>query len=152
MVLFRLTALSLCATLGACTTSAPVDHSAMAHGPAATKPVATPIIRTSTTISGQPLKLPQGPAEMVATAIDIPANGRIALHRHPWSRFVYVERGRIAVHNRVTGATTEGAAGQVIAEVVGQWHEASSLDSAPARLVVIDLVPPGVTNMEMPPK
>jgi quercetin dioxygenase-like cupin family protein len=111
----------------------------------------TPIVRTGKTISGQPLKLPQGPAEMVAASVDIPAGGRIALHRHPWSRFVYVERGRLSIANRDTGEDTVASAGQVIAEVVSQWHEAVALDGAPARLVVIDVVPPSVVNMEMPP-
>jgi len=138
----------------ACASAAPmvsVDHPEAAQTPAA-KPVTTSLLRTGTTISGQPLKLPQGPAEMAAAAVDLPAGARLPLHRHPWSRFVYVEKGRVAIHNRVTGATVEAAAGQALAEVVAQWHEAEALDGAAARLVVFDLVPPGVVNMEMPPK
>ena len=144
---------ALMTALAGCAATPPPAAPSMHHGPAAAgKPVVTPIVRTATTISGQPLRLPQGAAEMVAASVDIPAGGRVMLHRHPWSRFVYVESGRIAVRNRDTGTTTEAAAGQALAEVVNQWHEADALDGAPARLVVIDVVPPGVVNVEMPPK
>ncbi|WP_309662114.1 cupin domain-containing protein [Sphingomonas sp.] len=133
---------------GACT--AAVAPPTMAQAIPGAKAVATPIVRTAKTTSGQPLRLPQGAAEMVATAIDFPPGGRVMLHRHPWSRFLYVEKGRVAIINHDTGATVEAAAGQALAEVIGQWHEGVALDGQPARLVVIDLVPPGVVNMEMP--
>lgn len=120
--------------------------------PAVAAPKVTPITRTGKTISGQSLKLPTGDAEMVAASVDIPSGGRIGLHRHPWSRFVYVEKGRVSVINRDTGKNTTAIAGQVIAEVISQWHEAVALDNSPARLIVIDVVPPGVVNMEMPPR
>ena len=120
-----------------------------ANAPAA--PVVKPIVRTATTISGQPLRLPQGAAEVVGASVDIPAGGSIAIHKHPWSRFVYVERGRLQVVNHSTGASQEFAAGTLLAEVIDQWHEGKALGADPVRLVVIDLVPPGVTNMVMRP-
>jgi hypothetical protein len=42
-------------------------------------------------------------------------------------------------------------AGQLLPEVVGQWHEAKALGASGVRLIVIDLVPPGVNNMVMKP-
>jgi len=112
------------------------------------KVVTTPILRSGQTISSQPLKLPQGPAEMAAAAIEIAAGGATPIHQHPWSRFVYVEKGPVRVVNHDTGATLDFQAGQVLPEVVGQWHEARAL-AAPARLIVIDIVPPGVNNTVM---
>ena len=113
--------------------------------------VATPIVRTATTVSGQPLRLPRGPAEMIAAAVDIPAGGVTSLHQHPWSRFVYVEKGSLRVTNHDTGEAADFHAGQVFAEVVAQWHEGRATGTWPARLIVIDLVPPGATNMVMKP-
>jgi quercetin dioxygenase-like cupin family protein len=117
---------------------------------AAGKPNATSreIARTATTASGQALRLPQGKAEMVATTVDIPANGLTTIHQHPWSRFVYVERGPLTVTDQDTGQTHLFQTGQVFPEVVAQWHQGSAGPQG-ARLVVIDLVPPGVTNMKM---
>ena len=107
-----------------------------------------PIIRSGVTLSGQPLRLPQGPAEMVAAAVEIPAGGVTTIHQHPWSRFVYVERGPVRIVNHDTGETKELPTGAVFSEVVAQWHEGRAPVS-PARLIVIDLVPPGANNMVM---
>ena len=137
-----------------CTVAAsqPVPPAQMAHPTHMPmgKIVSTPLIRTAATISGQPLRLPQGPAEMVATAMDIPPGGATAIHQHPWSRFVYVERGPVRITNLDTGQGHDFQTGQVLAEVVAQWHEGRAGNS-PVRLVVIDLVPPGATNMVMKP-
>ena len=107
------------------------------------------IVRTATTVSGQALRLPQGKAEMVATTVDIPANGLTTVHQHPWSRFVYVERGPLRVTDQDSGQIHSFQTGQVFAEVVAQWHQGHAPGPEGARLVVIDLVPPGVTNMKM---
>lgn len=110
-------------------------------------PVVTPIVRTNHTTSGQPIRLPQGDPELVAVAVDIPAGGSLPIHQHPWSRFVYIERGNLRVTNHDTKRTLDFRAGQIISEVVGQWHEATALGAEPARLIVFDLVPPGVNNV-----
>jgi quercetin dioxygenase-like cupin family protein len=117
---------------------------------AATAPgsTSTAISRTGQTISGQPLKLPPGPAEMVASAVEIAPNGVTTLHMHPWSRFVYVERGPLEVVNQDTGKTDKFQTGQLFPEVVTQWHQGHA-GPAGAKLIVIDLVPPGATNMVM---
>ncbi len=135
-----------CAAMSGSQPAPPVSMANMPMG----KIVSTPLVRTSTTISGQPLRLPQGAAEMVATAMDIPPGAATAIHQHPWSRFVYVERGPVRITNLDTGQSHDFQTGQVMAEVVAQWHEGRALNS-PVRLMVIDVVPPGVTNMVMKP-
>lgn len=113
--------------------------------------VSTPIVRTAKTLSGQPLRLPQGDAELVASSVDIPAGGQTTIHQHRWSRFVYVERGPIRITNLDTDAVDELQTGQVFAEVVAQWHQGHALGPQGARVVVLDLVPPGASNMVMRP-
>lgn len=129
--------------------SAPGASIATSAKTAAPNSANTAIVRTAQTISGQPLRLPQGSAEMVATAVEIPPNGTTTIHQHLWSRFVYVERGPLRVVHLDTGQKHEFQTGQVFAEGVGQWHQGSAPGPHGARLVVIDLVPPGVTNMKM---
>jgi quercetin dioxygenase-like cupin family protein len=141
--------IGLVATGCAATTSSQVTKVA---GPAPMgQSVSTPIVRTATTLSGQPLHLPQGAAEMVASAVDIPAGASTSIHQHPWSRFVYVEKGPLRITNQDTGQVAELQAGQVFPEVVGQWHYGVASGNTPARVIVIDLVPPGATNMVMKP-
>jgi quercetin dioxygenase-like cupin family protein len=111
----------------------------------------TPKLRIRRTISDQPLKLPQGEAEMDAVSVDIPAGVSLPIHKHPWSRFFYVERGTLRVINHDTGSSMDFKAGQVGAEAVGQWHAGKAVGEGPVRLIVIDLVPPGVNNTIMKP-
>lgn len=111
--------------------------------------VSTQIVRTAQTLSGQALRLPQGTAEMVASAVEIPAGGYTTVHQHPWSRFVYVERGPLRITNEDTKQVHELQTGQVFAEVIAQWHQGYAPGPRGARVVVIDLVPPGATNMVM---
>ena len=111
-------------------------------------PSITPIIRTSKTLSGQPLALPSGASEVVATRADFPANAKTNVHRHPFARLVYVEQGRLSVTNFDSGTTTVAAAGEMFVEAIGQWHQGTALDGKPVRLLVIDLVPQGLVNAE----
>lgn len=134
--------------LAVASTSAEAQSVTAAEHAMPPKVVTTPILRSGQTISSQPLKLPQGAAEMAAAAIEIAPGGATPIHQHPWSRFVYVEKGPVRVVNHDTGATLDFQAGQVLPEVVGQWHEARALRST-ARLIVIDIVPPGVNNTIM---
>lgn len=108
----------------------------------------SPPVRTATTISGQPLKLPQGPAEMISARVVIPAGGATPIHQHPWSRFVYVEQGPLRVVNHDTGQSRDFPSGTVLPEVVAQWHEGRAI-AGPVTIIVIDLVPPGASNMIM---
>ena len=112
--------------------------------------VTTPILRTRLTSSNQPLKLPQSESELVAVAVDIPAGGATSVHQHPWSRFAYVEKGRLRVINHDTGEAKDFRSGEVLSEAVGQWHEGRAIDG-PVRLIVFDIVPPGVTNITAQP-
>ena len=111
--------------------------------------VSTPIVRAAHTLSGQPLHLPQGSAEMVAAAVDIPAGGSTNIHQHPWSRFVYVERGPLRIVNEDTRQVHVLQTGQAFGEVVAQWHQGFAPGPNGARVITIDLVPPGQSNMVM---
>jgi quercetin dioxygenase-like cupin family protein len=112
--------------------------------------ITTPIVRTRLTSSGQPLKLPKGEAELVAVTVDIPAGGATSVHKHPWSRFAYVATGSLQVINHDTGQSKIFRAGEVLSEAVGQWHEGRTI-SGPVRLIVFDIVPPGMANTVVRP-
>jgi quercetin dioxygenase-like cupin family protein len=138
------------AVLAACASSGTATAEQAATAAPPPKVVTTPLVRTGRTISNQPLKLPQGEAEVAAAALDIPAGGATPIHQHPWSRFVYVEKGPVRIVNHDTGESRDFPSGTLLPEVVAQWHEGRALGS-PVRLIVIDLVPPGVNNTVMKP-
>jgi quercetin dioxygenase-like cupin family protein len=109
-------------------------------------PATTPVARTQSTVTGQPLRLPPAPVELVVSRLELPAGATIPAHKHPWQRYAYVEAGAIRVTNHDAGTVSDFTAGQVIVEAVDQWHEGRVTSAGPARLIVFDQVPPGASN------
>lgn len=105
------------------------------------------VTRSATTLTGQPIALPQGAVEVAVSIAEIPVGGALPMHLHPWPRYFYVERGRLRVRYEAAGLTREFGAGEAGVEAVGQWHEARVVGDEPVRVVVFDQVPPGRTNV-----
>jgi quercetin dioxygenase-like cupin family protein len=111
----------------------------------------TQIVSTETTMTGQPLRVPplavpQPPLQLVVTRVDAPANALIPCHKHPWSRYVYLEAGSVRVTNYDADRTSDFTAGQELVEAIDQWHDARVTSPGPARLIVVDQVPPRGSN------
>jgi quercetin dioxygenase-like cupin family protein len=129
-------ALIVALALGACA-------SAAAQG----EPVATPLATITTTNSGQPIVLPQGPVQVSVSQVTIPAGARLPVHKHPYPRYAYVQAGRLKVTNIDTGGEALFGPGGFIVEALGQWHTGEALGDEDVRLLVIDQVAPGQVNM-----
>ena len=117
---------------------------AVAQAPA---PETTVMLTVKQTSVGQPILLPPGPVEVTASETLVPPHGRIPPHKHPYPRYVYVVEGRLKVTDDDTGQTYEIKAGQASIDPIGQWHEAEAQGDGPARLIVLDQTPPGVSNV-----
>lgn len=109
--------------------------------------VVTMLSRSGVTATGQPVGPPSAPVEIVFSRAVLPAGGVLPVHQHPWPRYVYVESGRIRVRYEAVGIEREFGPGETLIESVDQWHEAVAVGAAPVRLLVIDQVPPGQTNV-----
>jgi quercetin dioxygenase-like cupin family protein len=107
----------------------------------------TVLDRTTTTATGQDIRLPQGPVEVVVSRTEIPAGGMLPMHKHPWPRYAYVESGRLQVHWERAGITREFGPGDVVVEAIDEWHEGAALGEVPVKLIVLDQVPPGASNV-----
>ena len=107
----------------------------------------TVVERTGTTITGQPFAVPPGPLEVVISVALIPAGGALPMHKHPWPRFAFVESGRLRVHYEEAGLVRVVGPGEGVVEAIDQWHEAEVVGDAPVRLIVVDQVPPGRSNV-----
>ena len=110
-------------------------------------PQSTVLNRSAATITGQPIAMPAPGFEVVISRTEIPAGGVLPMHRHPWPRYAIVEQGRLRVRYEEAGLTREFAPGEAVIEAIGQWHEGEVVGAEPVRLIVIDHVPPGETNM-----
>lgn len=98
------------------------------------------IVRTTETASGQPIKVPEHP-ELIVSTYEIAPHQTLPLHKHPYARYGYVLSGEITVDVR-DGGSHHYVAGDVIVEVIDQWHSGSTGD-LPVKLLVIDQVPEG---------
>lgn len=101
--------------------------------------------RGARTETGQPLAWPSGPLEVVVSVTDLPPGAALPMHKHPWPRYAYVERGRIEVRYE-GGAARQFGPGDVLIEAIDTWHYGQAIGPEPVRIVVIDHVPPGQTN------
>lgn len=113
--------------------------------------IAKPIDSTTTTWTGQPLRLPEGAVQVVSQTVEIPVGGSLPAHKHPYPRFAYVLSGRLKVTNDDAGKVMIFEPGAFVVEAIDQWHHAEVLGSQPVVLLVLDEVPPGVTNVVMKP-
>jgi len=67
---------------------------AAAEGPAG--PVGlklTPVLETATTITGQPIRFPQGENQYTAVIAEVAPGGQVGRHMHPVPLFVYMLEG-----------------------------------------------------------
>jgi quercetin dioxygenase-like cupin family protein len=104
------------------------------------------IFSSTTTNSGQPIKLPQGDVEVVTWMYDIPAGSKLPVHKHPYQRYAYVLQGTLQVTDVQNGRTFTYKPGDFIVEMVDGWHYGVNNGMEPVRLLVIDQVPKGQAN------
>ncbi len=116
---------------------------ALVSGAAAAQPIAT----TAVTNTGQPIVLPQGPVQVSAQIVTIPAGSALPVHKHPYPRYGYVQQGRVRVINSDTGEAVEFGPGDFIVESLGQWHTGLALGEEDVKLLVIDQSEPGHGNV-----
>ena len=109
--------------------------------------VVKPVTSATVNSSGQPIRLPQGNAQVIVTTYDIPAGAVLPEHMHPFPRFGYVLTGILRVTNTDTGEVHEYKPGDFILEAVNKWHKATTVGAAPVKLLVIDLTEPGKDNV-----
>jgi quercetin dioxygenase-like cupin family protein len=110
-----------------------------------------PIARTNTTVTGQPIVVPEKPDVLVSIAT-FPPGSRLPEHQHPGPHYVYVLEGVLTVVNTETGKTFEVKAGDFVVEMVDTWHYGVNNGSVPVKLLVIDQLPPGAkNNMKLKP-
>ena len=129
---------------GGCAEEAKLPASPTAPPAAA---VVTTVLRASTTVTGQPLAAPPSPWETLIMTTDLPPGGLLPMHKHPWPRYAFVERGRLEVRYEQSGLVRTFGPGEAVIEANDQWHEGRVVGAEPVRLIVLDQLPPGATNV-----
>jgi len=117
------------------------------HGPIGLK--LTPILETTTTFTGQPIRFPQGENQLVAVLAEVAPGGQVGRHMHPVLLFVYMLDGRLTIEMEGHG-THAFQAGQGFAEVTHTWHNGRNLGDKPARFLIVFAGQKGTPNLIRP--
>ncbi|MFA7233029.1 MAG: cupin domain-containing protein [Terrimicrobiaceae bacterium] len=96
----------------------------------------TPLLRTATTSSGQPIAYPATESPQVtAVLVEIPPGAETGWHEHPYPCYAYVLSGALTVE--VKGQKRrELLPGEALVEVVGTPHNGMNKGAEPVRLVM----------------
>jgi quercetin dioxygenase-like cupin family protein len=110
------------------------------------KTAVTPVLKSSVTIAGDPIVLPQNDAQVIVSIVEIEAGATLPIHKHIFPRYGYVLQGTLQVTNLERQHTDEFQAGDFILESVGHWHRGTNAGDVPVKLLVIDIVEKGAEN------
>jgi quercetin dioxygenase-like cupin family protein len=125
---------------------------ALAAQPAPIGPVGlrlTPVLETTTTFSGQPIRFPQGDNQFTAVLAEVAPGGQVGRHMHPMPLFVYMLEGTLAIEMEGHG-THNFSAGQGFAEVTNTWHNGRNLTDKPVRFLIVFAGQKGTPNLIRP--
>ena len=120
--------------------------------PAPTGPVGlklTPVLETATTITGQPIRFPQGDNQFTAVVAEVAPGGQVGRHMHPVPLFVYMLEGTLSIEMDGHGTHTFNA-GQGFAEVTNSWHNGRNLTDKPVRFLIVFAGQKGTPNLIRP--
>ena len=109
----------------------------------------TPVLETTTTITGQPIRFPQGDNQFTAVLAEVAPGGQVGRHMHPVPLFVYMLEGTLSIEMDGHGTHTFSA-GQGFAEVTNTWHNGRNLTDKPVRFLIVFAGQKGTPNLIRP--
>jgi len=96
----------------------------------------TPLLRTTTTVAGQPIVYPKtDDAQVTAVHVEIPPGTQTGWHKHPFPCFAYILSGTLDLEIE-GGKTVQLTAGQAMAESINVLHNGTNKGTEPVKLVM----------------
>lgn len=97
----------------------------------------TPILKTTKTTSGDPIRYPDiDDPEVQSLIVEIPPGGETGWHYHPVPAYAYILAGAIEVESE-TGEKRIFRAGESFAEMVNRKHDGRVVGNEPVRILMI---------------
>ena len=106
----------------------------------------TPVVKATTTMANQPLVFPAEKPQVAVSIAVIPPGAATPRHKHPSLRYVYVLEGALTVVME-GGMSHNYPAGSFVVESLDQWHVGKNVDATPAKLLIVDQVVEGRSNV-----
>ena len=96
-----------------------------------------PILKTTKTTSGDPIRYPDiDDPEVQSLIVEIPPGGETGWHYHPVPAYAYILAGAIEVESE-TGEKRVFKAGESFAEMVNRKHDGRVVGEEPVRILMI---------------
>jgi len=95
----------------------------------------TPLLKTTQSWNGAPIKYPEGQAEISALMIEIAPGGETNWHEHPVPSFGMLLEGTLEV-SLPDGKKKLMKAGEALAEVIATPHNGRNVGTTPVKLIV----------------
>jgi quercetin dioxygenase-like cupin family protein len=97
---------------------------------------AEPLLSTSTTVLGEPLRYPPGAAHVTSAIVTLAPGARTILHKHGVPMFAYILDGEITVDYGARGKRTYRK-GQSLMEAMHVAHFGENTGAQPMRLIAV---------------
>jgi quercetin dioxygenase-like cupin family protein len=107
---------------------------------------ATPVVKATATMADQPLVFPAEKPQVVVAMTEFAPGAATPRHKHPSLRYVYVLEGTLTVEME-GGMSHTYPAGSFIVESIDQWHLGKNAGTTPMKILVIDQVVEGRSNV-----
>jgi len=112
----------------------------------------TPVMKASTTISGQTVEYPKTEkAEITALMVELQPGKESGPHLHPMPTYVHVLEGTLTVETE-DGSRHTFEAGKGFMESVKVWHNGKNLGDIPVKFLVVFVGEQGQPNLVRPQK
>lgn len=95
-----------------------------------------PLVKTTTTVAGEPIVYPSGAAEISSLIVTVPPGAATGYHKHGAPTYGYILSGEITVDYEGGGKRTYRA-GEAFMEAMDVWHEGINRGKAPCRILVV---------------
>ncbi len=113
--------------------------------PALAAPSVVPLANTDKTVIGQTITAPDHPT-VISTLITFQPGDKTAVHKHPWPHYGYMLEGVLTVTNTETGKSFDVKPGEFLVEMQNTAHFGENRGTVPAKMLIVDTVPAGVTS------
>ena len=95
----------------------------------------TPLLKTTQSWNGAPIKYPEGQAEFTSLMVEIAPGGETSWHEHPVPSFGMLLEGTLEI-SLTDGRKKLMKAGEALAEVIATPHNGRNVGTTPVKLIV----------------
>ena len=105
-----------------------------------------PLLSTGTTIVGEPIRYPTGPAHVTGSIVTLAPGARTVAHKHGVPMFAYILEGEITVDYGAKGKRTYRA-GDALMEAMDVTHFGENTGTQPMRLIAVYMGAKGASDV-----